>query len=628
MKRSLSFAALLLASACQSTNIGAPLRTGAATPAAATAAAAPEQAATAAPAVDTAAEDARLLAFVDRAFDESLARSPEGLTALGSRDQYDRLGNFTDEFRQEGLALSQRRLSELRAQFDPARLSPAGRLTYRLFEDQAERQRQSAEWRWHGYGFSTQGSPMGGIPTFLINQHRVASVADAQAYISRLREVERVMSERSATLLRQAEMGVVPPRFAFAPVREDGRRIITGAPFAGEGESTIYADFRKKVEALDAPAETKTRLLDEARAALTGPFQRGYRTYLGALDTIEPRAPAQTGAWNLPRGAEYYAHQLRQSTTTDLSPDQIHEIGLREVARIHGEMEKIKARVGFSGTLQDFFQHIKTDPKFQYPNTAEGKEQYLTDSRALIAQMMEAAPRYFRRLPRAPLEVRAVEAFRERTAGVAFYNQPSPDGSRPGIYYINLSDMRQVLKPQIEAIAYHEGAPGHHFQIALAQELEGVPKFRRFGGYGAYTEGWGLYSERLGQELGFYRDPYAEFGMHSLELWRAVRLVVDTGIHAKRWTREQAIQYFQQNTLLSERDIVKEVERYIAGPGQATSYKIGQLKIFELRDRARQALGPRFDIKDFHAVVLENGSVPLDVLEELVDRYIAERRAG
>jgi len=617
MKPTLTLAALLLTTACTSMQPGTPPAT---TAGPATAAPAPP--------IDTAAEDARLIAFVDRAFDERTARSPELLTALGSRDRYSELGSFTDEDRRADLALAERHLADLKAQFDPARLSPSAQLTYRLFENAVQRERANFGWRWHSYGFSTQGSPLGQVPTFLINQHRVASLADAEAYISRLKAVERVMTERAANLRRQADMGIVPPRFAFAPVREDGRRIITGAPFAGAGDSSIYADFRKKVEALDAPAETKERLLNEARAVLTGPFQRGYHTYLAAIDAIEPRAPVQTGAWNLPRGAEFYAHQLRQMTTTDLGPEQIHQTGLAEVARIHGEMEKIKARVGFTGTLQDFFRHIKTDPQFQYPNTEAGKQQYLADSRALIAQMMEAAPRYFRRLPKAPLEVRAVEAFRERTAGVAFYNQPSADGSRPGIYYINLSDMRQVLKPQTEVIAYHEGAPGHHFQIALAQELEGVPKFRRFGSYGAYVEGWGLYSERLGQELGFYRDPYAEFGMHSLELWRAARLVVDTGIHHKRWTREQAIRYFQENTLLSERDIVKEIERYIGWAGQATTYKIGQLKIFGLRDRARQALGERFDIKDFHAVVLENGAVPLDVLEELVDRYIAEKAGG
>ncbi|MEA3015975.1 MAG: hypothetical protein QOI38_697, partial [Sphingomonadales bacterium] len=262
-------------------------------------------------------------------------------------------------------------------------------------------------------------------------------------------------------------------------------------------------------------------------------------------------------------------------------------------------------------------------PQFKYPNTEDGRQKYLADSRAFIAQVMAKAPEYFSRLPKAPLEVRAVEAWRQETASVAFYNQPSPDGSRPGIFYVNLADMNQVLRPQVEGIAHHEGAPGHHFQIALAQELPDLPKFRRFGGYGAYIEGWGLYAERLAQEMGSYRDPYSEFGMWSLSLWRAIRLVLDTGIHHHRWSREQAIRYFRENGLLSERDATREVERYFNNPGQATSYMIGQLKILELRDRARQALGSRFDIRDFHAVVLENGALPLDILEEQVDAWIA-----
>jgi len=242
--------------------------------------------------------------------------------------------------------------------------------------------------------------------------------------------------------------------------------------------------------------------------------------------------------------------------------------------------------------------------------------------------VMAAAPKLFHRLPKAALEVRAVEPWRESTAPVAFYNIPAPDGSRPGIYYVNLSDMRQVLKAQVEGISYHEGAPGHHFQIAFAQELEGLPKFRRFGGYTAYVEGWGLYAEQLGKELGFYQDPYSDFGRLSTELWRAVRLVVDTGLHAKRWTREQAIEYFRQNSMLSERDIVKEVERYIVWPGQATSYKIGQLEISRLRAEAEAALGDAFDVRDFHEVVLGNGALPLDVLREQVEAYIASASAG
>ncbi|HYJ28951.1 MAG TPA: DUF885 domain-containing protein [Allosphingosinicella sp.] len=579
--------------------------------------------ATAAAPATAQAEEARLNAFLDAAFEEAIATNPQFLTTLGSKRLYHRLNDFTDAARQQQLALSEAQLVRLRAEFDPARLTPAGRLSFRMFEEQVENNRNNFAWRWHGFPATTNGSPMGSIPVFLINNHRIDTVEDADAYVSRLREVERVMNEISANMRRQTEMGIVPPRFNFTPVRADARRVLTGAPFGDGNDSAVFADFKAKVGRLQADDAVKARLIADARAALTGPFRRGYATMLETLDAIEPRATANNGAWSLPQGADYYSNRIQNSTTTDLTADQIHQIGLQQVARIHGEMERIKSRVGFSGTLRQFFDHINSGQQFKYPNTDEGRQQYLADARRFIAQVMAAAPRFFRRLPRAPLEVRAVETWRQETAAVAFYNSPSADGSRPGIYYVNLADMNQVLRPQTEAISYHEGAPGHHFQIALAQELPNVPKFRRFGGYGAYSEGWGLYSEQLGQEMGFYQDPYSLFGMHSTALWRAIRLVVDTGIHSQRWTRERAIDYFRENGLLSERDAAKEVERYFNNPGQATSYMIGQLRILELRDRARQVLGDRFDIRDFHAVVLENGAVPLDILGELVDEWIA-----
>ncbi len=425
------------------------------------------------------------------------------------------------------------------------------------------------------------------------------------------------------TLRERTAKGIVSPQFVFQPSFDNTRAVISGVPFEDSGSNPIWADFQKKVKGLDADPAVKDRLLASAREALTGPYKRGYETVLAALAEAQAKADSNAGVWRLPDGEAYYNARLTLSTTTDLSADQIHDIGLAEVARIQAEMEKIKEQVGFTGSLQDFFAHLKTDPRFQYPNTPEGKEQYLTDARAFIAQVMAVAPQWFSTLPKAALEVRAVEPFREATASIAFYNRPAPDGSRPGIYYVNLSDMTQVLKPQIEGISYHEGAPGHHFQIAYAQELEGVPSFRRFGGYGVYSEGWGLYAEQLGKEMGFYQDPYSDFGRLSTELWRAVRLVLDTGLHAKQWSREQAMDYFRQNSLLSERDIQKETERYITNPGQATSYKIGELKIFELRRKAQEALGDRFDIRDFHTVVLGSGAVPLDILEEQVDAWIA-----
>jgi uncharacterized protein (DUF885 family) len=344
------------------------------------------------------------------------------------------------------------------------------------------------------------------------------------------------------------------------------------------------------------------------------------------LDAIEPQATGNFGAWKLPQGAAYYAVRLRDSTTTDLTADQIHDLGLRQVAAIRTEMESVRRRVGFDGTLEQFFEVVRTDPRFKYPNTEAGREAYLNDARGFVAQMMAAAPRFFARLPRAKLEVRAVEKWREGTASTAFYNRPAPDGSRPGIFYVNLVDMRQTQKIQLDSIAAHEAAPGHHFQIARAMELEGLPRFRAFGGYGAYVEGWGLYSERLAKEMGAYKDPYAEFGMLSNQVWRAIRLVLDTGIHAKKWTREQAVAYFRANSSVSDTDIAREVDRYFNWPGQATSYMVGQLKIAELRGRAERALGPKFDLRDFHEVVLGQGALPLDVLEEQVDAYIAAKK--
>lgn len=568
-------------------------------------------------------EDARLDAFFEQAFQERIALSPQSMTSLGLKTDYDKLDDVSDDASARALALQEAQLARMKAEFDPSKLSTQSKMSWRLFEYGVQQARLSNQWRDWGFQFAANGNPTTGLPVFLINNHRISSVADAEAYVSRIGEAERYMGQVATTLKARAAEGVVSPRFVFEPSIENTRNVITGAPFDGGADNPVWADFQKKVGALDADQATKDRLLASARAALTGPYKRGFDTVLTALAEVRPLADSDAGVWRLPNGEAYYNARLQLSTTTDLTADQIHQIGLDEVARIQREMEAIKTQVGFDGSLQDFFAFLKTDPRFQYPNTAEGKEQYLTDARAFIAQVMAVAPQWFSTLPKAALEVRAVEPFREATASIAFYNAPAPDGSRPGIYYVNLSDMTQVLKPQIEGISYHEGAPGHHFQIAYAQEIEGLPRFRRFGGYGAYAEGWGLYAEQLGKEMGFYQDPYSDFGRLSTELWRAVRLVTDTGLHAKRWSREQAMDYFRQNSLLSERDIGKEVERYITNPGQATSYKIGELKIEELRAKAEATLGDKFDIKDFHAVVLGSGSVPLDVLADQVDAWIA-----
>jgi len=593
-------------------------------------AAAPPQAVPTVPPAPAPAQqaDAALNVFLDAAYDAQVALSPETQTQLGLKGGYDRLDDYTDAAARHRRDLIVAQAAEMARRFRPEALSDGGRLSYRLFVQAAERAAEGYRWRMHSYPVSTTGSPMGRIPVLLINSHRVDSVADAEAYVARVRDAERALGEVAANIRRQADMGVVPPRMVFAPARGDGRKVLTGAPFTAGPDSALMADFRKKVGALPVGQGEKDRLLGDMTAALTGPFRRGFDAMFAALDAVEPRSKGNLGAWSLPDGDAYYAYRLKVSTTTDLTPDQVHRLGLQQVAAIRGEMEAVKRRIGFTGTLEQFFDRVRTDPQFKYPNTVQGREAYLADARSVIARMMAAAPRYFRTLPRAALEVRAVEPFREATAATAFYNRPPTDESRPGIFYVNLVDMNQTQKVQLAGIAVHEGAPGHHFQIARAQELTGIPKFRRLGGYGAYTEGWGLYTERLAKEMGEYQDPYSEFGMLSLQIWRAIRLVLDTGIHSKHWTREQAVAYFRANSSVSDTDIGREVDRYFNDPGQASSYMVGQLRIAALRKRAEAALGPRFDIRDFHEAVLAQGSLPLDALEAQVDAYIARAKGA
>lgn len=573
-------------------------------------------------------DDAALLRFLDSAFDAQVALSPEFQTNLGLKTDNDKLDDYTDAAAQRSQALVESQLAEMKRRFSPAKLGAGARLSYRLFEEQAATDRRQFAFRDYAFPVSTNGSPAGDIPVFLINVHRVDTVADARAYVARLRDSLRVMREIAAKMRAQAAQGIVPPKMVFAPARGDAREVITGAPFDTGADSSLLADFKAKLAKLTAPADVKAQLLADAIAALKGPFREGFDVLFAALDAIEPQAKGNDGAWSLPNGAAYYNARLAYYTTTDLTADQIHQLGLDQVKAIHAEMTAVMARAGMKGTLQELFASLRTDPTFKYPNTDAGRQEYLADARKAIAQTMAAAPRFFRRLPKAPLEVRAVEAWRQETASVAFYNQPAPDGSRPGIFYVNLADMNQVQKPQVEGIAHHEGAPGHHFQIARSQELIDVPKFRRFGYYGAYTEGWGLYSERLAKEMGAYADPYSELGMLSLQVWRACRLVLDTGMHAKRWSRDQAMAYFTANAPLSQRDVTKEVDRYINNPGQATSYMVGQLRIAALRKKAETALGAKFDLPNFHEVVLASGALPLGVLEEQVDAWIAGVKRG
>jgi uncharacterized protein (DUF885 family) len=550
----------------------------------------------------------------------NLAHSPLSRAYRGIRDEdYGRWDNFSDYADVSQEQRLQATARAMRALFDPAGLSPEDSLSYRLFDRMAQRSEASFRYRKLDYIFDQMNGAQSWLPAFLINIHSVENASQAQDYVSRIAGLGPALDQLTEQSRERAANGVMPPKWVYPYVISDVDNLLD----AGSGNA-ILDDFREKVAKLDIPSTQKADLDSRAVTAWktsAGPAYRRLRAEMGRQQAI---AGTDDGVWRLPDGDAYYDTLLADYTTTDLTADQIHDLGLKETARIHGEMREIMTQVGFSGTLQDFFEFTRTDPRFY----ARSREDYLAQVDVVMKAMEERLPEYFSTLPTDSLVVKPVEAFREQSAGKAFYQRPAPDGSRPGVYYVNLYNLKSMSLNELEALAYHEGLPGHHLQLSIQTGLGDVPPFRRFGGITAYSEGWGLYSERLGKDMGFYTDPYSDFGRLQMELWRAARLVVDTGIHRKRWSREQAIAWLNENTPNPQGDIVKAIERYIVYPGQATAYMIGMLKILELRERARDQLGESFDIRGFHDAVLLSGPVPLDVLEENVESWIAGERAS
>lgn len=566
-------------------------------------------------------ESDRANAMFDDMYMEQLKRSPELQTALGIKWDYDKWDNLSEAFARQTHEFYKAQLARLKT-LDAAKLDEKTSISYRLFRQNLENAIADFRWRDYNYPVNQMEGVQSNVAALLINQHRVASVEDAQAYIARLNAVPALFEQLIDGIHRRAAEGIIPPEFIIPYVLQDCRNIIAGAPFDGGEDSVLLADFRKKISALGVAENEKQRLLNSAVDALRQNVEPAYRKLMDTLAVLARQADDRAGVWKFPEGDAFYAVALQRTTTTDLSADQIHELGLKEVARIHDEMRNIMRQVEFEGELQDFFEYTRTDPRFYYPNTDGGREVYLQETESIIDAMKQRLDELFIRLPRAELEVKRVEAFREESADTAFYERPAPDGSRPGRYYVNLHNMSEMPSYQMEALAYHEAVPGHHMQIAIAQELEDMPKFRRYAFYTAYTEGWGLYAELLPKEIGFYRDPYSDFGRLAMELWRACRLVVDTGIHSKRWSREQAIDYLMDNTPAPRPEVEDAVDRYVVLPSQATAYKIGMLKILELRDKAKRQLGDRFDIREFHDVILRDGALPLNILESLVDEWL------
>ena len=444
------------------------------------------------------------------------------------------------------------------------------------------------------------------------------TVKDYDNWLARGNRIPVLVDSIIADMQAGIAAGVVQPRALMLKVVPQYDAIIKDKP-----EDSLFwgpiANLPKDFSAAD-----KARLTDAYRAMIGERMMPAFRKLRDFIaNDYLPRTRDSVGLDRLPNGDAWYAFDVRSTTTTDLTPAQIHQIGLDEVARIHGEMRKVMQQVGFKGSLQDFFEHMRTDKQFEF----KSEDALLAYYRGLEAKVMKGVPSQFSLLPKAGFEIRPVEAFRAKSAAGGEYQSPSEDGSRPGIFYVNTYDLPSRKTWDAEDLFLHEAIPGHHFQLALQQELTGIPAFRRFGGNTAYIEGWGLYAESLGKDLGVYETPYDYFGYLQNELWRAIRLVTDTGLHSKGWTREQVIKYMLDNSAASETDATAEAERYIAWPSQATAYKIGELKIQELKKQAQAQLGDKFDPREFHAEILKDGSLPLSVLQDKIDRWLASKQS-
>jgi uncharacterized protein (DUF885 family) len=557
-----------------------------------------------------------LKAIFDAEWERSMAESPTWASSLGDRRYNTKWSDLSREALEQSHQTNLAVIAKLNAlPFD--QLSKDDQLNLRLFRREYEFRVEIYPFQWYlipinqREGIQDAGS--------LADELQFNSVKDYEDWLGRMEAFPTLMRQTISLMKEGIAKKMLQPRLVMKRLPAQITRQIVDDPT----EQLFFKPFKNYPDEI-APAE-RDRLTAAAKEAVTTkilPAYREFQTFFN--DEYLPACFEQVGAWQLPRGDELYAVRCREFTTTELTPDQIHKIGLSEVKRIRAKMEAIVAEVKFEGTFREFLDHLRTDKQFYYANEGELLSAYQAVCKKIDPQLVKL----FRKLPRMPYGVEAIPAHIAPDTTAAYYRPPAADGSRAGSFFVNLYRTDSRPKYEIEALSLHESVPGHHLQIALSFEMEGQPRFRKYTGYTAYVEGWALYAESLGGELGLYQDPYSRFGQLTYEMWRAVRLVVDTGIHSKKWTREQAIEYFADNTAKSTLDIENEVDRYISWPGQALAYKIGELKIQELRKRAKAKLGAKFDVREFHDVVLSSGAVPLDVLESLVDAWIASKSAG
>ena len=574
----------------------------------------------AAPQAPAASEAERFNAWLEASWEEQLKFDPITATAIGDERYNGELPDFTTaEYRTAAEQMNDKWLWELR-RFDRKQLEGQDRLSYDILKSDLEQSKRGNRFP----GWMQPINQFGSMPSFLAQMGQGSSIQpfrntkDYDDWLKRLSMLPRIFDGTIANMRTGLKEGVTQPKPIMEKVLPQLAALVKATP----EESIFWGPITNFPEAV--PAADRERLIAAYRTAIAKDVLPAYqRLHDFIRDEYLPKCRSTT-AWSaLPDGKAWYAHRVRGSTTTDLKPDAIHELGLKEVARIRSEMEQVRSQVGFEGDLHAFFKHLQTAPEFFFAKSDDVLSAYREQQTRINALL----PKLFDVFPKADYEVREVEAFRAESASGASYQSGTPDGSRPGVFYVNTFNLKAQPKWGTETLSLHEASPGHHFQITIAQEIETLPKFRRYNGYVAYDEGWALYAESIGKELGLFTDPYQWFGRLNDEQLRAMRLVVDTGLHSRGWTRQQAIDYMTDNSALADTDIVSEVERYIVIPGQALGYKIGQLQIRKLREEAEQALGDKFDIKAFHRQVLIDGALPMDVLTTKVREWIKAEKA-
>jgi uncharacterized protein (DUF885 family) len=568
-------------------------------------------------------------AYMDRALVKIAFRNPETLTSLGFLESMGIKGHnaHLDDVhpdRTDELFADLKAFGDGLHQYDDEDLDASQRLTKDIALYLTNMLEDAEAFRYHNYPANQLGGIQSAFPSFMDSSHQVNTLEDAENYLSRMSELPRKHEQYLLGLKIREGKDIIPPRFVIERILEQMRDFVATPP----QENILYTSLAKKLEEAEEIGDAEAGdVLARVEASITADIYPAYDLFLNYFSELEAKAGDDHGFWHLPNGEAAYKLALRFFTTTGYTADEIHEIGLAEVERIQQEMLEIFAEEGIdvSQGFTDAMDAYSSQPEFYYEDSDAGRQQILDDYKTILDEIDAGLGDAFNVRPKAAMEVVRIPEFREKTAPGAYYEQPSLDGTRPGRFYANLYDIEATPKFGMRTLAVHEGIPGHHFQIAIALELEGVPLLRRFGLFTAYVEGWALYAERLAWELGLVPTNADNIGRLTAELFRAVRLVVDTGIHHKRWTREEAIDYMLANTGMAESDVVAEIERYIVLPGQATAYKVGMMKILELREHARKELGDDFDLAEFHDVVLKNGAVPLDILERLINEYIASK---